>query len=135
MLEMRIQIELSRPITLPSPTITVHRDFELTNQKVFSPKGKLVIVDKKTTFGEKDRQYSVDRCSPTLLTDSRLWLEDIELKKSRKLYNEELAVLQGFPKYYKFYGGKGSVKRQIGNAVPPPVIKAFFSQISCEVLA
>lgn len=46
----------------------------------------------------------------------------------RKHTNTELAILQGFPIYYKWFGGKDSVHRQIGNAVPPPVIKAFFDR-------
>jgi len=48
---------------------------------------------------------------------------------ARKLTNEELAILQGFPKDYEFYGNKSSVRKQIGNALPPGVIKVFFEQI------
>lgn len=95
------QIELSRSIDLPSYTITTRSEFSLTNQKVFSTKAL--------------------KQSPSLETEEPI----IE----RKLTNQELAVLQGFPREYKFFGGKGSVRRQIGNAVPPPVIKAFFSQV------
>lgn len=48
----------------------------------------------------------------------------------RKLTNHELSILQGFPPDYKWHGNQSSVKRQIGNALPPPVIKAFFEQIT-----
>lgn len=53
----------------------------------------------------------------------------IDPKMGRALTNEELTILQGFPKDYKFHGSKSSVKIQIGNAVPPPVIKAFFEPL------
>ena len=40
-----------------------------------------------------------------------------------------VARLQGFPDDWKFYGGKTSIYRQIGNAFPPPVAKAIGQQI------
>lgn len=47
----------------------------------------------------------------------------------RKITNEELAILQGFPADHKFFGGVASVKKQIGNAVTPQIVKSFFSII------
>lgn len=38
-----------------------------------------------------------------------------------KLTNEMVALIQGFPKTWKFSGKKTSTYRQIGNALPPPV--------------
>lgn len=49
---------------------------------------------------------------------------------ARKLNIQELAILQGFPKSYKFYGTKTSVRKQIGNAVPPKLITEFFKQVT-----
>lgn len=46
-----------------------------------------------------------------------------------RLNNNEVAILQGFPKTYKFYGNKTTVRRQIGNALPPQPVKALFEQI------
>lgn len=46
----------------------------------------------------------------------------------RKLITTELAILQGFRKNYKFYGGKTSIRKQIGNALPAVISKAFFQQ-------
>jgi len=40
--------------------------------------------------------------------------------------NDELKIIQGFPDDYNFYGNKQSVKRQICNAVPPPMIRGLF---------
>ena len=47
----------------------------------------------------------------------------------RPLTMKEAAKIQSFPDDYQFSGGIWSVRRQIGNAVPPPVIKAFFQDI------
>lgn len=132
--------------------------------------------DRKITFGSDEyREYSIDKPSNTIHTDSRQWyissyghkkqnrdcitrsidepsdtvvvangmrITDFEIKSQkkikhrkeikgfeRKLENKELAILQGFPTTYKFIGSISSVKRQIGNAVPPPMITAVFKQI------
>jgi len=170
-------------LPLPSPTHSENPQSNLFGKQLekwitigeaLNIKG--IIEDRKTTFGEKYgkedgkfRQYSTERPSITIATDSRLflvvehqWLIDknptiyekhrpqfldqpattvntrdraspndyvTDGKYARKLENEELAVIQGFPKDYQFYGGKTSVRIQIGNAVPPPVIRAFFSQV------
>ncbi|AFY55570.1 DNA-methyltransferase Dcm [Rivularia sp. PCC 7116] len=42
-----------------------------------------------------------------------------------RLTNRMAARLQGFPDDWYFSGGKTAVYRQIGNAFPPPVAKAF----------
>jgi len=47
-----------------------------------------------------------------------------------KLTVHMTARLQGFPDEWKFFGGKTSAYRQIGNAFPPPVARAVASQIS-----
>lgn len=85
---------------------------------------------------------SIDEPSDTIVCANDMRITDHEVysqKKvrhrakpvgfERKLTNEELAVLQGFTKSYKFFGSKSSIKRQIGNAVPPAISKAFFQQI------
>ena len=68
------------------------------------------------------------------LVDTRLYSEKYTGIKippgiGRPLTNKEAAKIQSFPDDYKFAGGIWSVRRQIGNAVPPPIIKAFFQDI------
>jgi len=55
--------------------------------------------------------------------------QPINKKQGRKLRLDELKLLQGFNEKYVFTGTEKSQRKQIGNAVPPPLIKAFFSQI------
>ena len=47
----------------------------------------------------------------------------------RALTNRERARLQTFPDWYKFEGGKESVRRQIGMAVPPAGVKIVFEAV------
>jgi len=41
----------------------------------------------------------------------------------------ELACLMTFPPYYQFAGGISAIKLQIGNAVPPVVMKAICEEV------
>ena len=41
--------------------------------------------------------------------------------KNRSITAREAARLQGFPDWFAFLGNKAAVRRQIGNAVPPPL--------------
>ncbi|MFE3737434.1 DNA cytosine methyltransferase [Streptomyces sp. NPDC059134] len=42
----------------------------------------------------------------------------------------QAAIIQGFPDYWKFAGGKTAQYRQVGNAFPPPVAKAVGEAIA-----
>ncbi|KAI1488017.1 S-adenosyl-L-methionine-dependent methyltransferase [Biscogniauxia mediterranea] len=46
----------------------------------------------------------------------------------------ELAMLQGFPINYQFRGTARQIKRQIGNAFPPTVVKVLYSHIHAWLL-
>ena len=50
-------------------------------------------------------------------------------EEPRALTNRERARLQSFPDWYKFEGGKESVRRQIGMAVPPDGASVVFQSI------
>jgi DNA (cytosine-5)-methyltransferase 1 len=54
--------------------------------------------------------------------------------RSRRLAVEELAAIQCFPSEWRFAGGATSARRQVGNAVPPPVGEALGLQIRRELL-
>ncbi|WP_414617880.1 DNA cytosine methyltransferase [Dyadobacter sp. 32] len=45
--------------------------------------------------------------------------------QDRALTAREAALLQGFPLNFEFMGNRGEVRKQIGNAVPPPLAEAI----------
>jgi DNA (cytosine-5)-methyltransferase 1 len=49
--------------------------------------------------------------------------------EDRPVTPREAARLQGFPDSFRFHGNRWDVRRQIGNAVPPPLSQAIAKQI------
>jgi DNA (cytosine-5)-methyltransferase 1 len=54
--------------------------------------------------------------------------------KNRRLSVRELARLQTIPDYVKFHGGRSSIQRQIGNAVPSLLAEVLASEIKSQLL-
>ena len=52
----------------------------------------------------------------------------------RAITPREAALLQSFPQSYKFIGSRGQVTRQIGNAVPVGLMKAFVPTLKQAVI-
>lgn len=52
-----------------------------------------------------------------------------DLKEVRPLTTEERAIVQSFPEWYKFAGGKTEREQQIGNAVPPLLAYALVGAV------
>jgi DNA (cytosine-5)-methyltransferase 1 len=50
-------------------------------------------------------------------------------EENRALTKREQARFQTFPDDFVFYGGRGSVRRQVGMAVPPQGAKIIFDAI------
>jgi len=88
------------------------------------------LISRKTSEPTKTIQVAVS----LRLTDKPVYSKKYhnlpqDYKVIHVFTNEELKLIQGFPKDYQFFGNKQSIKRQIANAVPPPIIKAIFEQI------
>jgi len=49
--------------------------------------------------------------------------------QNRALTAREAALLQGFPLEFEFKGNRGEVRKQIGNAVPPPLAEAIGKEL------
>ncbi|GAA2070373.1 DNA cytosine methyltransferase [Streptomyces albiaxialis] len=54
---------------------------------------------------------------------------DLYGERGPKLTVRQAAIIQGFPKDWKFTGKKTAAYRQVGNAFPPPVARAVGEQI------
>jgi len=55
---------------------------------------------------------------------------DVNHEGFPRLTVQMVALLQGFPEYWKFVGRKTPAYRQVGNAFPPPVAEAVAKRIS-----
>jgi DNA-cytosine methyltransferase len=53
--------------------------------------------------------------------------------KHRSITSREAAQLQGFPDWFCFEGNRASVRKQIGNAVPPPMAYAVAQAIKLAI--
>jgi len=123
---------ITRNIDEPADTVVVANEMRITNYKIKSLKK---IRNRNPTYYKKHPANDIVSPCSTILNKDRGtegYIHDNEY--TRKLTNEELATLQGFPKSYRFYGNKTSVRRQIGNAVPPQVIQAFFKQVPLPLI-
>lgn len=56
-------------------------------------------------------------------------LSNLHPSGERTFTNRELACLQGFPLDHEFLGNKTSVRKQIGNAVPPKIAEKIYDTI------
>jgi site-specific DNA-cytosine methylase len=100
---------------------------------------KYIFKAGNTHQNRKVRTKTVDGYCDTVTASDKMYLTNHEIVSEKYGFNfdvpkQELEIgqyaqLQGFPKTYKFCGSHSSKRKQIGNAVPPPLIKAFFSQI------
>jgi DNA (cytosine-5)-methyltransferase 1 len=88
---------------------------------------------KKHTSGSADVMGRLhwDKPSVTIRTEffkpeKGRYLHPVE---NRAITHYEAALLQGFPKNYKWVGSKTAIARQIGNAVPIPLGKAIGAQL------
>ena len=102
----------SRSMSQLSMTLTTMKHFYLTSIPIYT------------------RKY--------LPVEEHVWLNDDKTgltngESCREITNKERALIQGFPKEYEFYGQEASIRKQIGNAVPPPLSYAFFSQIKIPI--
>jgi len=132
--------KITRSIDEPSDTIVIASQMKLTNYEINSIKKirnrKVLSIDelrgKNPIMYEKHPPNTYNDPSSTINAKDRAIGNDFisDGKSARKLTNKELAILQGFPKDYKFWGTKTSIRKQIGNAVPPQPVSALFKQLS-----
>lgn len=124
--------KITRSIDEPSDTVVVANEMRITNYEIKSLKK---IRNRNPLMYKKHPPNFLDASCNTITTKDRACGTDYvtDGQYARKLTNEELAILQGFPKYYKFFGNKTSIRRQIGNAVPAAIPKAFFTSLKVPI--
>lgn len=123
------QIEKTKSLDYPSRTVLASHVPIITNYRVYSNK---YLQEKNPIMFAKHKPNLIDKPVFTITAKDRNSCSEMitNQKICRKLANHELQILQGFPKSYRFFGNKTSVRKQIGNAVPPPVIREFFKAIT-----
>jgi len=113
-----------RKTDFPSPTIT-------RKGLLFTDIFMLPTAHRNTGKNEPKVPRPIDRPSYTI--DSRGIIIGIrgkgnkvkQFKEYRRLSVQECAILQGFPSDFVFYGSMSSQYKQVGNAVPPPLVKSI----------
>ena len=103
----------------PAPTVIVSERFWLTSDRLAAHAGR--------PLKEKNAPRTLNRPASTITARDRNLGNDImsDSRWERKFTLRELAALQGFPADYPFCGNATSQRRQIGNALPPQVARAF----------
>lgn len=107
----------------------VKRRLRSLNKKGYVRVDKNQKVNLSHTFNGKYRRLSPDGFSPTVDTkfgNPKYFLHPTE---NRGFASCEAALLQGFPRDYKFIGTESQKMQQVGNAVPPPVSKVLAKYI------
>ena len=75
------------------------------------------------------RKLDKNKPAPTIIAGGGGGTHLYHYSEQRAITNRERARLQGFPDKFKFSGNITSVRRQIGNAVPPGGIRPIASEI------
>lgn len=130
--------EVTRNIDEPADTVVIGSTMRITSYPIKSEKkirNRIMTLkelkDTNSKWFSKHPPVQLEDPSGTVLAKLRSTPNEYvtDGKFARKLTNEELAVLQGFRADFKFYGNSTSVRKQIGNALPAAISKAFFSQM------
>lgn len=75
------------------------------------------------------RLIRLTEAEPSLTVTGFVFNKFVHPSQNRYITVREAARLQGFPDEVEFMGGIGSVRQQVGNAVPPQLAGAVFSAV------
>ena len=112
---------------------TNHSEVALDRLRRIPPeKGKEYLTEKiSSTFGQTWGRLEKNKQSPTIVTrfDTPSNGKNSHPFLHRAITPREAARIQSFPDDFIFYGNKTTVRKQIGNAVPPMLANAIAKHI------
>ena len=116
---------------------TNHSSVAIDRLKRIPPeKGKEFLSEKiSSTFGQTWGRLEKNKQSPTIVTrfDTPSNGKNSHPFLHRAITAREAARIQSFPDNFVFYGGRTSIAKQIGNAVPPLLGKAIAEHILSNI--
>lgn len=123
---------LDRPADLPAP----YGDHMIVAMQDALPERKGFIQQSNYSLGSSDGRTAAERgrCerpstepSYTITSKGFRWLN--ENRDRLTATPQEAAILQGFPANFEWQGNITDQRRQIGNAIPPPLAYAILDQL------
>ena len=123
---------LNNELTAQSPTVVERLNHIKPGQNAFTadlPERLRLNMRSGATISQIYRRLLPDEPAYTVTGSGGGGTHVYHWEESRALTNRERARLQSFPDWYRFEGGKESVRRQIGMAVPPIGAKIVFEAV------
>lgn len=118
--------------TKQSETVTERLKHIKPGENVFTadlPKHLKLTLKSQATISQIYKRLKPNEPSYTVTGSGGGGTHIYHWKENRSLTNRERARLQSFPDKFEFCGGKESVRRQIGMAVPPEGAKHIFRAV------
>jgi len=119
-------------LTAQNPTVVERLRHIKPGQNAFTadlPEGLRLNMRSGATISQIYRRLLPDEPAYTVTGSGGGGTHLYHWDEPRALTNRERARLQTFPDWYKFEGGKESVRRQIGMAVPPDGARVVFEAV------
>ena len=119
-------------LTRQSETVTERLKYIKPGENVFTadmPKRLRLALKSRATISQIYRRLKPNEPSYTVTGSGGGGTHVYHWQENRALTNRERARLQSFPDNFEFLGGKESVRRQIGMAVPPKGAKHIFRAV------
>lgn len=122
---------LNNELTKQSPTVIRRLEYIKPGQNAFNADlpEDLKLNVKGAKISQIYKRLDPDKPSYTITASGGGGTHVYHYAEPRALTNRERARLQSFPDHYRFYGGKESVRKQIGMAVPVAGARVVFDAL------
>ena len=121
-------------LTKQSDKVVQRLSYLQAGENAFSPRALAIMpkdlhINTRTTISTTYRRLEPDKPAYTVTGSGGGGSHMYHWVLNRALTNRERARLQTFPDWFTFEGGRSSVRRQIGMAVPPQGAAAIFTAL------